>query len=189
MLFRRHLYSFWVSTWHLLSITLWLTKKGDKLWLEIENEVMSERSTPNIYNLWLFYNFSKSCKKGVKYGNEWSGRWKCLIISFLYFGLVPNSPLQTARDAVGRWKMERGDVRFSQVHAHDGRTNNLEGPSSGALFNFNLTFGTTLDIAFLKFFQNSKAFKPIIFILSLLNYFSRLDLNFPVKYRIYFRFQ
>ena len=72
MLLWSHLYPFLAFPWHLLSITLH-TKKvtifdGTPLRLEMENEVMSKRSTPNIYNLWLFYNFSKLCKKGgVRY--------------------------------------------------------------------------------------------------------------------------
>ena len=157
-------------------------KKGDKLWLEIENEVMSERSTPNIYNLWLFYNFSKSCKKR---GELWKWvKWTLEMLEFLYFGLVPNSPLQTARDAVGRWKMERGDVYFHKFTLMtDERTiwkDRLVAPSLTSAL---LSELRTLYTAFLKFFQK---LKPIILILSLLNYFSRLDLNFPVKYRAAF---
>ena len=38
-----------------------------------------------------------------------------------------------------RWKMERGDIWFSQVHAPDGM-NTFEGPSSGAPYTFNRTF-------------------------------------------------
>ena len=72
--------------WHLLSITLH-TKKvtnfdGTPLRLEIENEVMSKRSTPNIYNLWLFYNFSKLCKKGgVRYSMHYESLFECITLN------------------------------------------------------------------------------------------------------------
>ena len=132
-------------SWHLLSITS--TKKvtnsdGTPLRLEMENEVMSKRSTPNIYNLWLFYNFLKLCKKKrvVRYSIYYESLLKAYRgISLWIMHWMMQIALWCGRYAASvvepRWKMERGDIWFSQVHAPDGM-NTFEGPSSGAPYTF-----------------------------------------------------
>ena len=138
------MYPFVAFPWHLLSITS--TKKvtnsdGTPLRLEMENEVMSKRSTPNIYNLWLFYNFLKLCKKRrVRYSINYESLLKAYRgISLWIMHWMMQIALWCGRYAASvvepRWKMERGDIWFSQVHAPDGM-NTFEGPSSGAPYTF-----------------------------------------------------